>query len=80
MSACQYKNIFGAPGTGVHATRIGGFAAVDVALTLILIVIIAAITGASLIATTVVVGLLAVLLHYLFCVQTHLTHDILKIN
>jgi len=27
---CQYKNIFGEPGTGIHSYRVFGFAAVDI--------------------------------------------------
>jgi hypothetical protein len=35
MGKCPYANIFGAPGTGPHAYRIFGFAAVDTALTVL---------------------------------------------
>lgn len=33
---CQYKNIFGAPNTGVHKYRVFGFAIVDVIATLVI--------------------------------------------
>lgn len=36
MSLCEYKNIFGEPGTGLHSYRIMNIAVVDVISTLIL--------------------------------------------
>jgi hypothetical protein len=39
---CQYKDLLGAPNTGVHAIRVFDFAIVDIALTVFLAAIITA--------------------------------------
>jgi hypothetical protein len=39
MTLCKYKDIFGKPGTGVHAHRVFGLASVDVALTVLLAIV-----------------------------------------
>ena len=35
MSKCPFSNLLGIPGEGVHSTRLGGYAVVDVVLTVI---------------------------------------------
>ena len=70
---CKYRDIFGRPGEGVHAFRIGGFAAVDVVLTVILAVIIAAAAGFGAIgagATFVALVAIGEVAHRMFCVDT----------
>jgi len=70
LSGCPYKNIFGAPNTGVHAYRIFDLAVVDILMTLL---------GAWLLARffqvrfwVMAIGLFAlgIALHRIFCVQT----------
>jgi hypothetical protein len=83
MNLCQYKNIFGEPGKGVHAYRLFGVAIVDVVMTII---------GAYLLAkyfpktkffsqdgspkklnfvhTMISLFILGIIMHRLFCVRT----------
>ena len=67
---CQYSNIFGEPGKGVHKYRVCNIAVVDVLLTIV---------GAYLINLYVETGfwkvllclfLLGIILHKVFCVRT----------
>jgi hypothetical protein len=71
MSLCQYQNFFGAPGTGVHSYRIGNVAIVDVLLTIVAAIILAKLFGNFWIALVVIV-LLGILAHRVFCVSTTL--------
>lgn len=62
---CQYKNIFGVPGQGLHRYRIFGVALVDLLLT----VIVAYFIG-DFWKSLIILLLLSVLVHLLFCVDT----------
>lgn len=75
MSLCQYKDILGVPGTGIHSTRIFGLAFYDILFTII---------GAVLLSKYFfkdyswyyILGVLLVigeLFHLLFCVKTPIT-------
>ncbi len=70
MSLCQYKNIFGEPKKGAHSYRIFNIAVVDVVLTIIVSYIISLIGKFSFIKTCVVLFILGIILHKLFCVDT----------
>jgi hypothetical protein len=70
MDLCKYKNIFGIPGQGPHSYRIFNIAIVDVILTIILAYIISYIYKTSFIRTCVILFILGILLHRLFCVRT----------
>jgi ABC-type spermidine/putrescine transport system permease subunit I len=70
MNLCKYKNILGVPGKGVHSYRIFNIAIVDVILTLIVAYIIAYIFKKSFFWVSVIVFLLGIFLHRLFCVRT----------
>ena len=70
MSFCQYKNVFGEPGKGVHSVRFLGLAIIDVLMTIF---------GAYLIhlyfqypfwLVLLILFSLAIFLHRLFCVRT----------
>ena len=67
---CEYRNIFGEPGTGVHAYRIFDIAIVDVILTIIGAILISWITGWKLWKVTLPCFLFGILMHWLFCVNT----------
>ena len=67
---CSYKNLLGEPKKGIHSYRIFNIAIVDVLLTII---------GAYLISWSfqlnfwiilIILFLLGIILHYLFCVNT----------
>ena len=67
---CRYKNMFGKPGTGVHSYRIFNIAIVDVLLTILAAILIAYINKISFIKTAIVLFLLGIFMHRIFCVRT----------
>lgn len=72
MKLCQYANIFGKPNTGVHVHRFLGFASVDLFLTIIIGIIISYMFDVSIIWTIIILFLLGIVVHKLFCVDTTL--------
>lgn len=66
---CKYKDILGIPGKGIH-THVAGIALADVIMTIVLAFFISRITKASLVYTTILLFLLGIFLHRLFCVRT----------
>jgi hypothetical protein len=68
---CQFQDMLGAPGVGIHRPRVPGTdtAAADYALTLLVAWLLAACLKCSLVQTTVFLFLLGALLHWLFCVR-----------
>lgn len=69
---CEYKDIFGKPGEGVHKYRIFGLAAVDLILTIFAAVFLAKQTGKNFFLIFGVLMFLSVIFHSLFCVDTAL--------
>ena len=65
---CQFSDIFGLPGTGVHSIRIFNIAIIDVLLTMIL----AYVTKRSYNYWLVLLGwfLIGIISHKIFCVKT----------
>jgi hypothetical protein len=70
MNTCTYADIFGKPNTGAHSYRLFNIAIVDVMMTII---------GGHLIAKTynykskdviIILFLLGIILHKIFCVDT----------
>ena len=72
-SLCAYKNIFGAPNTGLHAYRIFNLAIVDIVLTLIVAMIISAWYGGLFWKSAGILFLSSIFFHWLFCVPTTVT-------
>ena len=70
MDLCKYKHILGVPGQGPHSYRIFNIAIVDVILTIILAYIISYLFKISLVKTSIILFILGILLHRLFCVRT----------
>jgi hypothetical protein len=70
MNLCKYKNILGIPRQGAHSYRIFNIAIVDVLLTLILGYIISYIYKISFVKTCVILFILGIILHRVFCVRT----------
>ena len=70
MDLCKYKNILGVPGQGPHSYRIFNIAIVDVLLTLILAYILSYIYNISFVKTSIILFILGILLHRIFCVKT----------
>lgn len=72
---CQYSNIFGEPGKGVHSVRIFNIAIVDVIATILSAILLSWLFGLNFWCVLIVLFLLGIILHHLFCVKT--TIDVL---
>jgi hypothetical protein len=70
MSLCQYKNILGEVGEGVHSIRFLNMAVVDVLLTILGSYLLSLNFNWDFWITLVVVFTLGIILHRLFCVRT----------
>ena len=75
---CQYKNIFGEVGKGIHSYRLFNIAIVDVIQTFIGAIIIAYIFNINVILVFIALMIFSVFIHYLFCVDTTLTKIVLN--
>lgn len=73
---CQYRNIFGKPGEGIHRYRIFGLAAVDSGLTVAVVILISLLFRINFFTVLVAAMVLAVLVHKAFCVNTPITEAI----
>ena len=75
---CQYRNIFGKPRQGAHAMRIPvlDWALVDTALTVLAAALVTWLSGASFWLVLLVLFIVAIALHWLFCVPTRLNQQL----
>ena len=67
---CKYRHIFGIEGQGAHSYRIFNIAIVDFVGTIILGIILSKITTANIYLSIIIMFLLGILLHKLFCVKS----------
>ena len=72
VDLCKYKNALGIPGQGVHSFRFFNIAIVDVVMTIIAAFIIALLTKQKFYITLILLFLLGIFLHRIFCVRTTL--------
>ena len=70
IDLCKYKDIFGRPREGAHAYRIFDIAVVDVAATVIVAFIIARVFGLVFWKSLIVLFIIGIILHRMFCVRT----------
>ena len=70
MDLCKYKNILGEPGKGIHSYRLFGVAIADVTMTVIAAALISYFLKYSFITTLIVLFILGIVLHKIFCVKT----------
>lgn len=70
MSLCQYKNILGVPGKGVHSWKFMGTSMFDYLGTILLAVGLTWLTDIPLVTSTIIMFLVGILSHYIFCVPT----------
>ena len=70
---CQYQDIFGKPGEGVHKYRLWNMPVVDVLATIIGAFILAKLFNMSFLHTLIGLFVLGIFLHWLFCVKTPVT-------
>jgi len=70
MDLCKYKNALGVPGKGIHSYRLFGVAIADVIMTIIGALLISFFFKTKFVYTlVVVVFVLGIVLHRLFCVR-----------
>ena len=67
---CPYKNIFGAPKTGIHSIRFCNVAVVDVIGTVLVSYAIARLTKWNFMYVVLIAFIIAIVAHRLFCVRT----------
>ena len=67
---CPYKNIFGAPGTGVHSYRFMGIAVVDMGMTLLFAWFLSYWYNVPLVYTVAGMLVLGIVAHRIFCVNS----------
>ena len=70
MDLCKYKNALGEPGKGIHSYKLFGISMADVIMTFIGAWIISYFLKSSFIKTLIILFLLGIILHRLFCVRT----------
>ena len=70
LKLCEYRDILGRPGEGVHSIRFMNIAVVDVVLTLMAAVWLSKIFKLKSGWATVLMFLLGIIMHRVFCVET----------
>ena len=67
---CKYKDVLGIPNKGLHQYRIFNIAIADVILTIIVAFIISYIFTINFLLTVIILFLLGIIIHRIFCVRT----------
>ena len=67
---CKYKDALGIPNKGLHQYRIFNIAIFDVFLTIIVALIISYIFNINFLLTVIILFLLGIIMHRIFCVKT----------
>ncbi len=67
---CQYKDILGKPNEGVHSIRFMNIAVVDLVLTILFPLLISMYFNIDFFCLFVIVFILGMVLHHIFCVDT----------
>jgi fatty acid desaturase len=70
MSLCKYKDALGKPNEGIHKYRFFNIAIADVTMTIIAAFIFSYIFKFNFLATLIILFLLGIILHRIFCVRT----------
>jgi hypothetical protein len=70
MKLCQYKNIFGVPGQGVHSFKFLGTSMFDYLGTILMAMALTWLTDTPLVLTTIFMFAIGILSHYVFCIPT----------
>ena len=72
MGLCKYKDILGVPGKGFHKHYGFGFAILDLIVTILIAYGLSRMIGKSFLKVFIILMLIAIFLHWLFCVKTKL--------
>jgi hypothetical protein len=78
MNLCKYKDLLGEPGKGIHSYRIFNIAIADVVLTILVALLISFLAKVSFKWTLLILFLLGIILHRIFCVKTTIDNLIFK--
>jgi hypothetical protein len=70
MLFCQYKDVFGAPKTGIHSRRLISMAVWDIVMTLIGAIMFYLVFRTNLLFTIIGFFVFGIIIHRLFCVRT----------
>ena len=70
MNLCDYKNIFGEPKKNIHSYRLFNIAIIDVIATLLVGFVIAKYFNENIYFVLLILFMLGIILHKLFCVNT----------
>jgi len=70
INLCKYKDIFGAPNTGLHSYRIFNIAIVDVILTILAAYLLSYFFRINIMYSLLFMFVLGIISHRLFCVRT----------
>ena len=70
IDLCEYKNIFGKPNEGIHSYRLFDIAIIDLLFTIIIAWLLSYLFDISFIMTILLLLLLGIILHNIFCVRT----------
>jgi hypothetical protein len=70
MNLCKYKNALGEPNKGIHSYRLFGIAIADVIMTILVAYLISYFFNISFTYTAIILFILGIILHRLFCVRT----------
>jgi hypothetical protein len=76
MELCQYRHIFGKEKKGVHSYRILDIAIVDLLFTILGALVLSTYFKQSFWLIFVIIMIIGIILHRLFCVRTTLTKNI----
>lgn len=70
MNLCSFRDIFGKPNEGVHSVRFMGVAIIDFILTVLVALIVSYLFAQNFLMILVILILLGIILHRIFCVKT----------
>ena len=70
MDLCKYKDALGESGKGIHSYRFMGVAIADVIMTIIGALLISFLIKKSFLLVLILLFILGIILHRLFCVRT----------
>ena len=76
---CKYKAIFGNENTGIHAIRLFNTAFIDILGTILIALIISYIFNYNVYIVFIILMIIAIILHRLFCVNTTINKHIFGI-
>ena len=78
LDLCKYKDIFGKPNEGIHSYRLFNIAIVDLLMTIVAALLISYLFNYSVIKVLIILLLMGIIFHKLYCVDTTINNMIFK--